>query len=151
MADPTELSPEVTRILNLLELLISARRVSIREVERRLNVSNGTLARLFSGKITLKYQHILDLLEILEMAPREFFRTAYSVDDPGLEKADESFRQAKALAFPDPQEPVALTRGDVQTMIEKALAAMMKPKPSKPKKPPQPPRKPGSPQGKKKG
>ncbi len=136
MADPAELTPEVSRLLSLLEVLIAARKVSIREMERRLKVSNGTLARLFSGKISLKFQHILDLLEILEVTPKAFFRVAYSLDDPGTMKAEELLRQVQNLAFPDPPMPAALTRDDIQKMIEDALAARQDPPVPKPPKPP---------------
>jgi transcriptional regulator with XRE-family HTH domain len=142
MADPAELTPEVSRILSLLEVLIAARKVSIREMERRLKVSNGTLARLFSGKISLKFQHILDLLEILEVAPKAFFRVAYSLDDPGTMKAEELLRQVQTLAFPDPPVPAALTREDIQKMIEDALAARQDPPVPKPPKPPRKQRRP---------
>jgi transcriptional regulator with XRE-family HTH domain len=136
MADPAELTPEVSRILSLLEVLIAARKVSIREMERRLKVSNGTLARLFSGKISLKFQHILDLLEILEVAPKAFFRVAYSLDDPGTIKAEELLRQVQNLAFPDPPEPLVVTRAEILKMIEEALAAREDPPTSKPLKSP---------------
>jgi transcriptional regulator with XRE-family HTH domain len=142
MADPAELTPEASRILSLLEVLIAARKVSIREMERRLKVSNGTLARLFSGKISLKFQHILDLLEILEVAPKAFFRVAYSLDDPGTMKAEELLRQVQNLAFPDPPMPAVLTRDDIQKMIEDALAARQDPPKAKAPKPPRKQRRP---------
>jgi transcriptional regulator with XRE-family HTH domain len=148
MADPAELTPEVSRILSLLEVLIAARKVSIREMERRLKVSNGTLARLFSGKISLKFQHILDLLEILEVAPKAFFRVAYSLDDPGTMKAEELLRQVQNLAFPDPPMPAVLTRDDIQKMIEDALAARQDPPKAKAQAP-RPRRKPRRPPSKK--
>jgi transcriptional regulator with XRE-family HTH domain len=127
MADPAELTPEVARILSLLELLIAAKKASIREVERQLNVSNGTLARLFSGKVSLKFQHILDLLQILDVMPKAFFRVAYSLDDPGSMKAEELLRQVQGLAFPDPPVPTVLTRTEIQRMIDEALAGRQVP------------------------
>src|SRR5436305_2271440 len=123
MADPAELTPEVERILSLLELLIAAKKAGIRGVERQLAVSHGTLARLFSGKIALKFQQILDLLEVLEVTPKAFFRVAYSLDDPGSMKAEELLRQLQGLALPDPPVPTVLSRAEIQRMIEDALAA----------------------------
>jgi transcriptional regulator with XRE-family HTH domain len=135
MADPAELTPEVARILSLLELLVAAKKVSVREVERRLKVSNGMLGRLFSGKISLKLQHILDLLEILEVTSKTFFRVAYSLDDTGSMKAEELLRQVQSLAFPDSPAPTVLTRAEIQQMIEEALAARQGPPRSEPAKP----------------
>ena len=142
MADPAELTPEVARILSLLELLIAAKKASIREVERQLKVSNGTLARLFNGRISLKVQHILDLLETLDVAPKAFFRVAYSLDDPGSLKAEELLRQVQGLAFPDPPMPTVLTRAEIERMIEEALTARQIPPASKTEMPSQPRRSP---------
>jgi len=127
MADPAELTPEVSRILSLLELLIAARKISVREVERRLKVSNGTFTRVFSGKISLKFQHILDLLGILDVTPKAFFRVAYAMDDPGSLRAEELLRQVQDLAFPDPPLPTVLTRAEIQSMIDEALATQRQP------------------------
>jgi transcriptional regulator with XRE-family HTH domain len=132
MADPAELTPETARILALLEVLIASRKIRIRELERRLKVSNGTCARLFSGKISLKFQHILDILAILDVTPRAFFRVAYSLEDPGSLKAEELLRQVQDLAFPDPPVPAVLSRAEIQRMIEDAIAARQPPPASEP-------------------
>jgi transcriptional regulator with XRE-family HTH domain len=132
MADPAELTPETARILALLEVLIASRKIRIRELERRLKVSNGTCARLFSGKISLKFQHILDILAILDVTPRAFFRVAYSLEDPGSLKAEELLRQVQDLAFPDPPVPAVLSRAEIQRMIEDAIAARQPPPTSEP-------------------
>jgi transcriptional regulator with XRE-family HTH domain len=65
------LSDDVSKMLSFLELLIVARKIGIREFERRAKMSAGTLARLFSGKITLKFQTVLDMLEVLDVPPAE--------------------------------------------------------------------------------
>jgi transcriptional regulator with XRE-family HTH domain len=69
---------EVLRFARLLELVVRVSRMSTRELERRLEMSTGTLNRIFSGKIELKLRHILDIHEILELPPEEFFKMAYS-------------------------------------------------------------------------
>jgi transcriptional regulator with XRE-family HTH domain len=69
---------EVLRFSRLLELVVRVSRMSTRELERRLEMSTGTLNRIFSGKVELKLRHILDIHEALELPPEEFFRMAYS-------------------------------------------------------------------------
>lgn len=118
MADPAEL----TRITSLLETLVFAKKIRIREVERRLGISNGTLARIFSGKIELKFRHILDLLEILEVQPKTFFKVAYSLSEPGVVQAEELLRQVQGIVLPEPAATAILTREDVEAMIAEALA-----------------------------
>jgi transcriptional regulator with XRE-family HTH domain len=142
MADPVELS----RMTSLLETLIFAKKIRIREVERRLEISNGTLARIFSGKIELKFRHILDLLEILEVQPKTFFKVAYSLPDTETVKEEELLRQVQGIVLPDPAATAVLTRQDVEAMIAEALSKVggpprdQAPSPAKRRRKPRPTR-----------
>ena len=69
--------PEVARIAELLKTAIRMSGASNREIERRLNLSAGYLSRLFSGGIELKVKHILDISEVIELDPGEFFQLAF--------------------------------------------------------------------------
>ncbi len=109
MADRNELSPEVSRIIDYLELLIAAKKIGIRELERRLDASKGTLNRLFSGKIALKLQTLFDILEVLEVAPNDFFPLVYAKDGSTASR-EEMLRKVQSLALLDEPAPVALTR-----------------------------------------
>lgn len=126
MADPAEL----LKITSLLETLIFAKKIRIREVERRLGISNGTLARIFSGKIELKFRHILDLLDILDVQPKTFFKVAYSLSEPGAMKGEELLRQVQGIVLPEPAVTAVLTRQDVEAMITDALAKAGGPPPT---------------------
>src|SRR3954462_7611482 len=108
MADPFELS----RMTSLLETLIFAKKIRIREVERRLGISNGTLARIFNGKIELKFRHILDLLEILDVQPKTFFKVPSSLPEQGSMKGEELLRQGQGIVLPEPAVTAVLTRQD---------------------------------------
>jgi transcriptional regulator with XRE-family HTH domain len=117
MADQAELK----RIRKLLELLVVAKNARISEMEQRLGVASGYIARIFTGKVMLKYEHILDILELLDVPRAFFFRTAYSSDHPpGVEDLVE---QIRSLSLGDPVPPQGLTREEVESMIERALAA----------------------------
>lgn len=68
---------EVTRLLHVLRVAMRILDVSNRDVEKRLGLSYGYLSRLFSGTIELKVEHILQILDVLGLAPAEFFQLAY--------------------------------------------------------------------------
>lgn len=97
---------EVLRFARLLELVVRVSRMSTRELERRLEMSTGTLNRIFSGKVELKLRHILDIHEALELPPEEFFKMAYS-------KNPET-----ATPHPLTQELLALAHGVGVTVVD---------------------------------
>jgi transcriptional regulator with XRE-family HTH domain len=115
-----ELSPDVGKVVQFLQLLITAKKLGIREVERRTEMSYGTLARLFSGKITLKFQTILDLLEVLEVSPNAFFSAVFS--DALSPDGVKDLMRVQTLALLNPHPPVGFTRDEIKQMIQEALA-----------------------------
>jgi hypothetical protein len=68
--------PEVRRMSALLKTAIQLSGASNRDVERRLGLSAGYLSRLFSGGIEFKVKHVLDVSEVIELDPAEFFHLA---------------------------------------------------------------------------
>jgi AcrR family transcriptional regulator len=123
MASRDELSPEVSRIVEYLELLIAARKIGIREVERRLDASKGTLNRLFSGKIALKLQTVFDILGVLEVTPEDFFSLVFSKESSSSAK-EEMLRRVQSLILPNTAPPPALTREEVTRIVEEVLSKL---------------------------
>jgi hypothetical protein len=127
MAEPKARHPEVVRITALLETLLRTRRVRIIEVERQLGLSNGTLRRILDGKIALKYQLIVELLEVLAVSPAEFFRIAYDqrpaqlADDLSAEMLRKASRLNPSLAEPHPSPLV----DDLAQVFEDALRRIL--------------------------
>lgn len=115
-----ETADEVKRIISLLERLIAFQKVPIGTIENRMRVSQGYLARLFRGETHLRYQHILDVLEAIEIPPRGFFKLAYEIDGPG----DTDLRSLASLpAVARPPEPsVTLSEADLENLLRKALS-----------------------------
>lgn len=110
-------SAEILRIAALLETLILVRKVPIRRTEKALGLSNGYLARVFSGKIELKYRHILDILEAAGMEPRDFFELAYTV---GGEPQPGDLVQ-KLSPVPEPQEMPSPDSHDFEVRVIELL------------------------------
>jgi plasmid maintenance system antidote protein VapI len=67
---------DIRRMASVLEALVRLSDLSVREVERRLDLGAGTLNRIFSGRIDLKVRHILRVLEVIGMRPERYFQLA---------------------------------------------------------------------------
>jgi transcriptional regulator with XRE-family HTH domain len=85
---------DIRRVARLLEALVKVEKVSVRELERRLELGGGTLNRIFSGRNELKLRHILLVLGALGIDPDEFFQLAFQDLDPGEEMGTAWVREA---------------------------------------------------------
>ena len=145
---------EVPRIKKLLERLIAFQKIPIGTIENQMGVSQGYLSRLFSGRTELKYQHIVDILEAIEISLPSFFKLAYEAEgteEPPIQKLS---GLATRNRTPEPAGTlVTLREEDLERVIMQALAKLdlvqarpqkEKPPKAKPpkKKPPSPPRRP---------
>ena len=105
---------EAGRILELLESLIVLKKVRLRDLEQSLNMSAGTLRRILNGRIELKFRHITDILERLDMPTRTFFKIAYETEDLG--EAQSSLARAHRIAQVEHQ-PVTLSPSELEAVI----------------------------------
>jgi transcriptional regulator with XRE-family HTH domain len=119
MADPAELQ----RITGLLEVLIRIKNRTIRDLERSLGFSAGTLGRILSGKIELKFRLLLDVLELLEVPPKTFFKMAYEIEDPEGEGYQAIISQLRRLKLPEGPTPL-YSRAELETVIVETLAKL---------------------------
>jgi transcriptional regulator with XRE-family HTH domain len=71
------MTPETQHMLDVLRSAIRALGYSYNEVGVKLGVSNGYLSRLFSGKIDLKFDHIVEISRALGFEPEEMLHLAY--------------------------------------------------------------------------
>lgn len=114
-------SAEVLRIGKLLESLIAFKKVTVRQVERQLEVSNGTLSRILNGKIELKLRHILDILDIIGIPPEVFFKIAYQIKDIDDETSDEALSHLRQIAQPQPAPATGFGRDQVEAVVHEVL------------------------------
>jgi transcriptional regulator with XRE-family HTH domain len=68
---------QAQHMIDVLRATIRALGFTNREVESRLGVSRGYLTRLFSGVMELRFDHVTEIAEILEVDADELFRLAY--------------------------------------------------------------------------
>jgi transcriptional regulator with XRE-family HTH domain len=71
------MTPETQHMLDVLRSAIRALGYSYNEVGVKLGVSNGYLSRLFSGKIDLKFDHIVEISRAIGFEPEEMLHLAY--------------------------------------------------------------------------
>ena len=105
---------EAEQILELLEALIVLRKIRLRDLEQNLGMSAGTLRRILNGRIELKFRHITDILAILDMPTRTFFKIAYEADD--LAEAQSQLARAHRIAHVEPK-PITLTPSELEAVV----------------------------------
>lgn len=71
------MTPEVQHMLNVLRSVIRGLGYNYQDVAKKLGLSSGYMSRLFSGKIDLKFQHIVDISRVLGFEPEEIYHLAY--------------------------------------------------------------------------
>ena len=77
-------------------------------------MSAGTLRRILNGTIELKLRHITDLLTVLEIPTKTFFRIAFESEDS--KQAEALLAQALQIAQPEPQ-PVPLNSQEIEEVV----------------------------------
>lgn len=89
---------DIERIVEALRSLIELSPTSWRQVELRLTADGRgvDLSRLFHGKLEPKVRHVLDICEVIELDPLEFFRLVL----PGRPQPSALLRRVSALFSP---------------------------------------------------
>src|ERR1700753_644656 len=74
-----ESDASVERARAILRVLVGMSGISRREVRRRLAaLGSGTdVTRLLGGTLDLKLRHIVDILDVIEVHPLEFFQMTF--------------------------------------------------------------------------
>lgn len=112
------------QLAKALRKSISTFGFTLKEVERRLELSRGYLSRLFGGEIDLKVDHVVQIAEVLGVEPEEIFRLAYPVapESPPSPKALR-LREAFGVTAPvaEPPAPSGLER-EIEEIVKRAIA-----------------------------
>jgi len=107
-AESKNMSPEVKHMLSVLRSVIRGLGYNYQDVANKLGLSNGYMSRLFSGKIELKFQHIVDISRVLGFEPEEIFHLAY----PRQKEPTSPAAQGKGgRSAPGPTEAARRTAG----------------------------------------
>jgi hypothetical protein len=147
----TEARPdELKRAISLLDELVQAFGGSRRHVDKMLGTGRSRTSQLLSGRLDLKFQHILDVLDVLGIESRAFFEVLYGEEEHAPFPAPLAvvYRQklramgvpadleASAPKLPEPPAmPRFLTEEEVRQLIDhrlfEAFSQVMPKKPAK--------------------
>jgi antitoxin component HigA of HigAB toxin-antitoxin module len=72
---------EMQRAISLLDELVQAFGGSRRHVDKMLGTGRSRTSQILSGRLELKFQHILDVLEVLGIESRAFFEVLYGEEE----------------------------------------------------------------------
>jgi antitoxin component HigA of HigAB toxin-antitoxin module len=155
----TEARPEeLKRAISLLDELVQAFGGSRRHVDKMLGTGRSRTSQLLSGRLELKFQHILDVLDVLGIESRAFFEVLYGEEEHAPFPAPLAvvYRQKiRAMGVPadleaatpkfsePPAMPRFLTEEEVRQLIDhrlfEAFSQVMPKKPAKGGTPGDPP------------
>ncbi|HSK80360.1 MAG TPA: helix-turn-helix domain-containing protein [Thermoanaerobaculia bacterium] len=125
----TSSQDEALRIAKLVEDLILLKKKPVRQIERELGISQGTLNRILTGKIQLKLVHLLDILTVLDVPFASFFVVAYAPE--AVKDSSAELAQLQRLAGAREIPPVQLPRAEMRDLVLELLEELGVSAPSK--------------------
>jgi transcriptional regulator with XRE-family HTH domain len=138
-----DIQAQIRRMREVLGVLVRASGLTLTPIERQIGVSRGYVKRLLQGKSHLKLDHLLAILAVLKVDPREFSDRAFPpVAEPS--KLLSNFKDIVLPAAPPPQaattrptSPARLwTTDEIQEIVLRTLEKLADPR--DPARPPPP-------------
>ncbi len=118
------MDPETRHLIGVLRNAIEAAGLRNGHVERTLRLSPGYLSRLFSGKIALRFEHIVKIVGAVGLTPAELFQALYPVPKDPPTEAMTRLREALRCLKPSPPPPPGWTaeeRATFERHLESSL------------------------------
>jgi len=120
---------EVRRATKLLETVMQATGLTRKELDQRLGAGPGYVSQVLTGRMELKFRHILAILRALDVEPNIFFQTLYPGDRPTsdqtvMEEFLKRFQKLGLNAAPPPQPPAVDPR-ELERLVESAVRAAL--------------------------
>ena len=121
---------EERRATKLLETVMQAAGLTRKDLDQRLGAGPGYVSQVLTGRMELKFRHVLAILRALEVEPSVFFQTLYPENRPSTDTVvmEEFLRRFQKLGFGPPAAPPpspALDPQDLERMIQNAVRAAM--------------------------
>ena len=121
---------EVRRATKLLETVMQAAGLTRKDLDQKLGAGPGYVSQVLTGRMELKFRHILAILKALEVDPGVFFQTLYPEsrpsDDVGM--MEEFLKRFQKLGFGKPPEPPpspSLDSQELEKLIQNAVRAAL--------------------------
>jgi transcriptional regulator with XRE-family HTH domain len=117
---------DVRRATKLLETVMQAAGLTRKDLDQRLGAGPGYVSQVLTGRMELKFRHILAILRSLDVEPSIFFQTLYPEDRPATDAVvmEEFLRRFQKLGFgaqPAPPPSPALDPQQLEKMIQNAV------------------------------
>jgi hypothetical protein len=126
---------EIRRARKLLETLMTISGLNRQEVDRRLGQGRGYASQVLTGRVELKYRHILAFLEVVDVEPGMFFRVLFpdaseERQGPAGRMAERLFRQLHQAGYPNrlessPPSPPAIDTKELERRIREAIREVL--------------------------
>jgi transcriptional regulator with XRE-family HTH domain len=121
---------EVRRATKLLETVMQASGLTRKDLDQKLGAGPGYVSQVLTGRMELKFRHILAVLRALEVEPNVFFQTLYPEHRPATDAVvmEEFLRRFQKLGFGAPAAPPpspAVDPHELEQMIQNAVRAAL--------------------------
>jgi transcriptional regulator with XRE-family HTH domain len=128
---------EVRRATKLLETVMQAAGLTRKDLDQKLGAGPGYVSQVLTGRMELKFRHILAILRALEVEPSVFFQTLYPEHRPASDAVvmEEFLRRFQKLGFgtPPPSPPTPpLDPLELERMIQNAVRVAISGQPEPP-------------------
>jgi transcriptional regulator with XRE-family HTH domain len=123
---------EVRRATKLLETVMQAAGMTRKDLDQKLGAGPGYVSQVLTGRMELKFRHILAILRALDVEPSVFFQTLYPEDRPSSDAVvmEEFLRRFQKLGFGQPATTSApptpaLDPQELERLIQNAVRAAL--------------------------
>jgi transcriptional regulator with XRE-family HTH domain len=123
---------EVRRATKLLETVMQAAGMTRKDLDQKLGAGPGYVSQVLTGRMELKFRHILAILRALDVEPSVFFQTLYPENRPSSDAVvmEEFLRRFQKLGFGQektapPQAPPSLDPQELERLIQNAVRAAL--------------------------
>jgi transcriptional regulator with XRE-family HTH domain len=130
---------EVRRATKLLETVMQAAGLTRKDLDQKLGAGPGYVSQVLTGRMELKFRHILAILHALDVEPSVYFQTLYPENRPSSDAVvmEEFLRRFQKLGFgaqpaPPPGPPV--NPQELEQIIQSAVRAALAAPPAGPPK-----------------
>ncbi len=100
-----------------------------KDLDQKLGAGPGYVSQVLTGRMELKFRHILAILHALEVEPSVFFQTLYPENRPSTDAVvmEEFLRRFQRLGFGvQPAQPApALAPQELEKLIQSAVRAAL--------------------------
>lgn len=118
---------EVRRATKLLETVMQAAGLTRKELDQRLGAGPGYISQVLTGRMELKFRHVLAILQALEVDPSVFFQTLYPGDRPSSDQVvmEEFLKRIQKLGFGAGPPPPAVDPQELERLVQSAVRAAL--------------------------